>query len=82
MGILLTLPTSSAAIWVAIAAPILSGGSAEEITAMYIAGGAATVGCACRRQKAQLNNAGKITIRRIMPVIINAKLPPCDLLLI
>ena len=48
MGILLTLPTSSAAIWVAIAAPILSGGSAEEITAMYIAGGAATVGCACQ----------------------------------
>lgn len=50
MGILLTLPTSSAAIWVAIASPILTGGSAtpEQINAIYIAGGAATVGCACQ----------------------------------
>ncbi len=50
MGILLTLPTSSAAIWVAIASPILTGdtATAEQIYAMYIAGGAATVGCACQ----------------------------------
>lgn len=47
MGILLTLPTSSAAIWVAIATPILTGSDASQIAAMYIAGGAATVGCAC-----------------------------------
>lgn len=47
MGILLTLPTSSAAIWVAIAAPVLAGTDAAQINAMYIAGGAATVGCAC-----------------------------------
>ena len=50
MGVLLTMPTSSAAIWVAIASPILTGGtaSAEQINAMLIAGGAATVGCACQ----------------------------------
>lgn len=48
MGVLLTLPTSSAAIWVAIAAPIIASGSAEEVRAIYIAGGAATVGCACQ----------------------------------
>ena len=50
MGVLLTLPTSSAAIWVAIASPILTGGEAtpEQINAMFIAGGAATVGCACQ----------------------------------
>lgn len=48
MGILLTLPTSSAAIWVAIAAPIIASGNAEEVRAIYIAGGAATVGCACQ----------------------------------
>ncbi|MDE6372690.1 MAG: PTS sugar transporter subunit IIC, partial [Clostridia bacterium] len=48
MGILLTLPTSSAAIWVAIAAPIIASGTAEEVRAIYIAGGAATVGCACQ----------------------------------
>ncbi len=47
MGILLTLPTSSAAIWVAIAAPVLAGTDPAQISAMYIAGGAATVGCAC-----------------------------------
>ena len=40
MGILLTMPTSSAAIWVAIA----SGNTSD---AMMIAGGAAVVGCAC-----------------------------------
>lgn len=47
MGILLTMPTSSAAIWVAVASPVLSGGSQAEISAMLLAGGAATVGCAC-----------------------------------
>lgn len=47
MGILLTLPTSSAAIWVAIASPILAQGDPTQINAIYIAGGAATVGCAC-----------------------------------
>jgi len=48
MGILLTLPTSSAAIWVAIAAPVIASGNSAEVSAMYIAGGAATVGCACQ----------------------------------
>lgn len=51
MGIILTMPTSSAAIWVAVASPVLSGYSVETATeaqtAMLIAGGAATVGCAC-----------------------------------
>lgn len=50
MGILLTLPTSSAAMWVAIATPILTSTSVspDMIDAMYLAGGAATVGCACQ----------------------------------
>ncbi len=50
MGILLTMPTSSAAIWVAVASPILSdpAASAANVEAMYIAGGAAVVGCACQ----------------------------------
>lgn len=43
MGILLTMPTSSAAIWVAVSAQVSAGN--EE--AILIAGGAATVGCAC-----------------------------------
>lgn len=43
MGVLLTMPTSSAAIWVAVAMQV-SEGNAE---AMLLAGGAATVGCAC-----------------------------------
>ena len=51
MGMLLTLPTSSAAIWVAIASPVLSGAAAGSVSAsaynMYLAGGAAVVGCAC-----------------------------------
>ena len=52
MGILLTLPTSSAAIWVAVASPVISRFalgtvSFAEYEAMLIAGGAATVGCAC-----------------------------------
>lgn len=41
MGLLLTFPTSSAAIWVAVAA-----GNNSEF--MLIAGGAAAVGCACQ----------------------------------
>lgn len=48
MGVLLTMPTSSAAIWVAVASPVLAGGvGAEGYNAMLLAGGAATVGCAC-----------------------------------
>ena len=48
MGILLTMPTSSAAIWVAVSSPVLSGGvGATGYEAMLLAGGAATVGCAC-----------------------------------
>lgn len=50
MGILLTLPTSSAAIWLAIASPVLTGYAAgtvafETYDAMLLAGGAAMVGC-------------------------------------
>ena len=40
MGVLLTMPTSSAAIW-------LSFALGNESNAMLLAGGAATVGCAC-----------------------------------
>ncbi|MBR2023211.1 MAG: PTS sugar transporter subunit IIC [Clostridia bacterium] len=49
MGVLLTLPTSSAAIWVAVASPVLTNYAvgSVEYNAMLIAGGAATVGCAC-----------------------------------
>lgn len=47
MGILLTMPTSSAAIWVAVSAPVLASGTADQINAILLAGGAATVGCAC-----------------------------------
>ena len=52
MGVLLTMPTSSAAIWVAVASPVLGGFangtvSLENYEAMLLAGGAATVGCAC-----------------------------------
>ena len=43
MGVLLTMPTSSAAIWVAVSAQVSVGNEA----AMLLAGGAATVGCAC-----------------------------------
>ena len=46
MGIVLTMPTSSAAIWVAVATPVLTNGTETEKLAMLIAGGAATVGCA------------------------------------
>ncbi len=47
MGVLLTMPTSSAAIWVAVASPVLAAGGGAEYEAMLLAGGAATVGCAC-----------------------------------
>ena len=48
MGVLLTMPTSSAAIWVAVSSPVLALGAAgENYDAMLLAGGAATVGCAC-----------------------------------
>lgn len=52
MGILLTMPTSSAAIWVAVASPVIKGFaegtvSADNYNAILLAGGAATVGCAC-----------------------------------
>lgn len=48
MGVLLTMPTSSAAIWVAVSSPVLAGGvGAVGYDAMLLAGGAATVGCAC-----------------------------------
>ncbi len=43
MGVLLTMPTSSAAIWIAVATQV----AAENQAAMLLAGGAATVGCAC-----------------------------------
>lgn len=43
MGVLLTMPTSSAAIWISVAAQVSEGNE----TAMLLAGGAATVGCAC-----------------------------------
>ena len=43
MGILLTMPTSSAAIWIAVSSNVSLGNQ----SAMLIAGGAATVGCAC-----------------------------------
>lgn len=47
MGIVLTMPTSSAAIWVAVASPVLTCGTPEQYSAILLAGGAATVGCAC-----------------------------------
>lgn len=49
MGVLLTMPTSSAAIWVAVAMPVLTkfAPGTVEYDAMLLAGGAATVGCAC-----------------------------------
>lgn len=52
MGVLLTMPTSSAAIWVAVASPVIAGFtkgtvSLQDYNAILLAGGAATVGCAC-----------------------------------
>ena len=51
VGILLTMPTSSAAAWVAVSMPVLGAGAAasqEQIDAMLLAGGAAAVGCAAQ----------------------------------
>ena len=50
MGILLTLPTSSAAIWLAVATPVITAYAAGEVPfstydAILLAGGAAMVGC-------------------------------------
>lgn len=54
MGILLTMPTSSAAIWIAVSSAVINAynaGSTDISEAQYnailLAGGAATVGCAC-----------------------------------
>ncbi len=49
MGIVLTMPTSSAAIWLAVAQPVLTNYAvgSMEYNAILLAGGAATVGCAC-----------------------------------
>lgn len=52
MGIVLTMPTSSAAIWIAVASPVITGFangtvSVENYNAILLAGGASTVGCAC-----------------------------------
>lgn len=52
MGIVLTMPTSSAAIWIAVASPVITGFAngtitADNYNAILLAGGAATVGCAC-----------------------------------
>ena len=46
MGILLTMPTSSAAIWISIAKSVIEAGG-DNAENMYIAGGAAVVGCSC-----------------------------------
>ena len=43
MGVLLTMPTSSAAIWIAVSSNV----SLANQSAMLVAGGAAVVGCAC-----------------------------------
>lgn len=52
MGILLTMPTSSAAIWITVSSSIITayeaGNCSESVyNAILLAGGAATVGCAC-----------------------------------
>lgn len=49
MGLLLTMPTSSAAIWISISASILTESNIGtiEYEAIMLAGGASTVGCAC-----------------------------------
>lgn len=46
MGVLLTMPTSSAAIWISVSAAVLNGGDASAMEALSIAGGAAVAGCA------------------------------------
>ena len=47
MGVLLTMPTSSAAIWIAISKSVIEAGGTNAFN-MYIAGGAAVVGCSCQ----------------------------------
>lgn len=49
MGILLTMPTSSAAIWVAVSSPVFAqyAVGSIEYNAILLAGGAAVVGCSC-----------------------------------
>ncbi|MBO4262690.1 MAG: PTS sugar transporter subunit IIC [Clostridia bacterium] len=52
MGVLLTMPTSSAAIWIAVAKPVADGYlagtvSLEAYNGIMLAGGAAVVGCSC-----------------------------------
>lgn len=47
MGIVLTMPTSSAAIWISVASPVFESGTEEQKLAMLLAGGASCVGCAC-----------------------------------
>ncbi len=46
MGVVLTMPTSSAAIWAAVATPVIAAGG-EAADYMLLAGGASVVGCAC-----------------------------------
>lgn len=46
MGILLTMPTSSAAIWISVAKGVIEAGG-DNADYMFIAGGAAVVGCSC-----------------------------------
>ncbi len=46
MGVLLTMPTSSAAIWIAVSKSVIEAGG-PNAEYMMIAGGAAVVGCAC-----------------------------------
>ncbi len=46
MGVLLTMPTSSAAIWISVAKGVIEAGG-DNAEYMFIAGGAAVVGCSC-----------------------------------
>lgn len=46
MGVLLTMPTSSAAIWISVAKGVIENGG-DNAEYMFIAGGAAVVGCSC-----------------------------------
>ena len=46
MGALLTMPTSSAAIWISVAKGVIEAGG-DNAEYMFIAGGAAVVGCSC-----------------------------------
>ena len=47
MGVLLTMPTSSAAIWISVAKSVIEAGG-DNAEYMFIAGGAAVVGCSCQ----------------------------------